>query len=162
MNIFYLHTDPRVAARYHNDKQVVKMILESAQMLSTAHRELDDDVDDILYRSTHKNHPSTKWARENITNYMWLYFLFEALCDEYTHRYGKVHLTDKKLRNILQHNPKNISPDSSFIQPPQCMPDEYKIEGNSVKAYRNYYMGEKSGFAKWSKRRKPLWWKNET
>jgi len=162
VNIFYLHTDPRVAARYHNDKHVVKMILESAQMLSTAHRELDDNVDDILYRSTHKNHPSTKWARENITNYMWLYFLFESLCDEYTHRYGKVHLTDQKLRDVLQHNPKNISPDSSFIQPPQCMPDEYKVEGNSVKAYRSYYMGEKSGFAKWTKRRKPLWWKNET
>jgi hypothetical protein len=158
VNIFYLHADPRVAARYHNDKHVVKMILESAQMLSTAHRELDDDVDDILYRSTHKNHPSTKWARENITNYMWLYFLFEALCDEYTHRYGKVHLTDQKLRDVLQHSPKNISPDSSFTQPPQCMPEGYKIEGNSIEAYRNYYMGEKSGFAKWTKRRTPLWW----
>ena len=158
MNIFYLHRDPRVAARYHNDKHVVKMILESAQMLSTAHRELDGDVDDVIYRSTHKNHPSTKWARESYQNYMWLFDLFVALCEEYTHRYGKTHLTDTKLREVLRSAPRSIDRSRQFTQPPQCMPEGYKLEGNSIEAYRNYYMGEKSGFAKWSKRRKPLWW----
>ena len=77
---------------------------------------------------------------------MWLYFLFESLCDEYTHRYGKVHLTDQKLRDVLQHNPKNISPDSSFIQPPQCMPDEYK-ENCAIQGYWNYYTHDKRHIA---------------
>ena len=158
MNIFYLHRDPRVAARYHNDKHVVKMILESAQMLSTAHRELDGNINEDVYRATHKNHPSTIWARQSYQNYMWLFDLFVSLCEEYTHRYGKVHLTDQKLREVLRSAPRMLDRNKSFTQPPQCMPDEYKVDGNSVSAYRKYYMGEKSGLAKWSKRRKPLWW----
>lgn len=159
MNIFYLHRDPRVAARYHNDKHVVKMILESAQMLSTAHRELDgDDTFPELYRSTHKNHPSTKWARRGYQNYMWLFDLFSSLCEEYTHRYDNVHLSEVKLGNVLRSAPNNIDRSFQFTQPPQCMPDVYKVEDNSIEAYRNYYKGEKSGFAKWTKRRKPLWW----
>ena len=167
MNIFYLDKEPQIAAHYHNDKHVVKMILESARMLSTAHRELDGDddgtlydADDIIYRATHKNHPSTVWVRDNAKHYQWLYNLFESLCDEYTHRYGKEHLTDSKLREILRFQPFFIDTNKRFTQPPQCMPDEYKVDGNSVAAYRNYYMGEKSGFAKWSKRQTPPWWNN--
>ena len=101
MNIFYLDSRPHVAAKDHCDKHVVKMILESAQMLCTAHRELDGDVPDVFYKSTHKNHPSTIWARSKAGNYRWLYDLFVSLCDEYTYRYGKVHLSDKKFRASL-------------------------------------------------------------
>ena len=90
---------------------------------------------------------------------MWLFDLFVSLCEEYTHRYDKVHLTDQKLREVLRSAPRMLDRTKQFTQPPQCMPDEYKVDGNSVAAYRKYYMGEKSGFAKWSKRRKPLWWK---
>lgn len=156
MNIFYLDSRPYVAAKDHCDKHVVKMILESAQMLCTAHRELDGDVPDVFYKSTHKNHPSTIWARSKAGNYRWLYDLFVSLCDEYTYRYGKVHLSDKKFRASLLSHPRNIS-FGDYIQPPQCMPDEYKCD-DSVTAYRNYYMGDKAYFAKWSKRDKPNWW----
>ena len=55
MNIFYLSHDPEEAAQYQYNKHVVKMILESAQLLCTAHRELGND--DVPYKSTHKNHP---------------------------------------------------------------------------------------------------------
>ena len=156
MNIFYLDKDPIIAAQMSCDKHVVKMILESAQMLCTAHRELDGDVPDVFYKSTHKNHPSTIWARSKAGNYRWLYDLFVSLCDEYTYRYGKVHLSDKKFRASLLSHPRNIS-FGDYIQPPQCMPDEYKCD-DSVTAYRNYYMGDKAYFAKWSKRDKPNWW----
>mgnify|MGYP001253675931 FL=1 len=162
MNIFYLDSRPNVAAKEHCDKHVVKMILESAQMLCTAHRELDGDVPDVFYKSAHKNHPSTIWARSKAGNYRWLYDLFVSLCDEYTYRYGKIHLSDKKFRKSLLNHPVNI-PFGEYEQPPQCMPDEYKCD-DSVVAYRNYYMGEKYGFAKWSKRDPPDWWmtKGET
>ena len=111
------------------DKHVVKMIIESAQMLSTAHRELDCNLNnnDKLYKVAHKNHPSTKWVRENSAQYMWLYDHFVALCEEYTHRYGKTHMTDTKLRKILSQLPSTIDQNKHFNQPPQCMPDEYKI-----------------------------------
>ena len=159
MNIFYLSKDPTRAAIYHNDKHVVKMILESAQLLSTAHRILDNVQDSCLYKTTHKNHPSAIWTRANINNYQWLYELFCSLCDEYTHRYNKKHLTDVKLRNILKQAPMNISKDA-FIQPPQAMPDHYR--GNdSVAAYRKYYQTDKKHLANWTKRSVPDWYLGE-
>lgn len=157
MNIFYLSTDPVVAAEYHNDKHVVKMILETAQLLCTAHRILDNIKDPSpLYKATHKNHPSAVWARSNINNYQWLYNLFCSLCDEYTFRYGRVHLTDSKLRDILKQAPMNISTDA-FFQPPQAMPDSYR-GADSIEAYRKYYISGKNHLAKWTKRPVPDWY----
>ena len=156
MNIFYLDGDPTVCASLHCDKHVVKMILESAQMLSTAHRELDGDrfADQMgMYKKAHLNHPSTKWVRETHKNYRYLYKLFVALCDEYTYRYGKVHLTDKKLRHVLRANPMNI-PVYPMTKMPQCMPD-YCKQHDSIKAYHKYYRNEKKSFAKWTKRPVP-------
>ena len=72
MNIFYLDEDPFEAARLQYNKHVVKMILESAQMLCTAHHHYESSVD-IPYKKAHYNHPSTKWTRENASNYSWLY-----------------------------------------------------------------------------------------
>ena len=159
MNIFVLDKDPRIAAQMMCDKHVVKMILESAQMLCTAHRELqpEHDVPDVFYKSTHKNHPSSKWVRQGIWHYRWLYQHFCALCDEYTYRYGKKHLTDTKLRDLLFHPPRNIRHFAWFDPPPQCMPEEYQCD-DTVEAYRNYYKKEKADFAKWTKRNEPEWW----
>lgn len=160
MNIFYLDKDPVKAAQYSCDKHVVKMILESAQMLCTAHRVLDGDerADELfMYKKAHVNHPSTIWVRDNVHNYWWLYRLFEALCDEYTYRYGKGHMTDLKLRDTLRKPPMNIPVNKKFYQPPQCMPDQYKGE-DSVEAYQKYYMGEKSSFSVWKKRPTPTWY----
>ena len=164
MNLFYLHPDPTIAAQMMCDKHVLKMILETAQMLSTAHRELDgDDVPDVLYKATHKNHPSSKWVRASAANYAWAYDHFVALCDEYTHRYGKTHLTDKKLRGALSAPPRGIQCDSlAPVPPPQCMPDEYQ-QADTVEAYRAYYQSpDKQRFAAWAKSRPaPDWYKFE-
>lgn len=158
MNLFVLDTDPYKAAQYHCDKHVVKMILETAQMLSTAHRELDGDenVDPTFYRKTHKNHPSAKWIRETNNNYTWAWCLLEGLCKEYTFRYGKIHATENKLLSKLYRLPNKIEVGYKTLQP-QCMPDEFKCY-DVVQAYRNYYIGSKAGFAKWKIRDIPFWW----
>jgi len=141
MNIFYLHPDPYEAAAYHYDKHKVKMILEAAQMLCTAHHHYDNG-DNVPYKKAHYNHPSTIWARTNCFNYVWLYDYMMALGYEYTRRYNKKHLSITKCELALNSLPPGI-PTESFTQPPQCMPDEYKVEGNSVKAYWNYYINDK-------------------
>lgn len=162
MNIFYLDKDPVVAAQMQCDKHVVKMILESAQMLSTAHwiLESDNPLNESLglYKPTHKNHPSTKWARSSAENYFWLYNHFVALCDEYTYRYDKVHLSDKKLRGALLHLPMKIS-NAQFDAPPLAMPDEFKAI-DAVQAYRAYYQSKQDAFKMtWTRREKPEWFK---
>ena len=160
MNIFYLHDDPYIAAQFHCDKHCVKMILESAQLLSTAHRLLDGgEKADLrhLYKSFSPKHPSAIWVRESHSHYTWLYDLMEALCDEYTRRYEKIHAVESTgLLSRLLTSPANI-PLVPFTPPPQCMPDEYKTE-NTIQAYRNYYHGDKARFAEW-RLGKPAWWK---
>jgi len=153
MNIFYLDKDCVTSAKYHTDKHVVKMILEYSQLLCTAHRLLDTNVDDRLYRATHKNHPSAKFVRYTNSNYMFVYNMFVALCDEYTYRYGKVHLTDTKLRKLLKTPPKNI-PVGKMTRIPQAMPDEFKC-CDSIIAYRNYYRTAKQHLHTWTKRDVP-------
>jgi len=164
MNIFYLSDCPEQSAKDHCDKHVVKMILETAQLLSTAHRVLDGDgyADNMgLYKTTHKNHPSAVWVRSNKQAYDWTYMLLVHLCEEYTRRYHKEHKTSRLIPWLLVA-PENIEPESweqpkVFNPPPQCMPDEYKCL-NSVDAYRNYYKGEKAYFAKWNYSQVPQWW----
>ena len=169
MNIFYLHTNPKIAARMHNDKHCVKMILESGHMLSTAYRMThqytkEDGLIKFIpmgekynnvYKIAYANHPSTKWVRQSLENYVWLYNLFTSLCDEYTHRYDKIHMTDTKLRELLKQPPQFLE-SKGFTPPPQCMPDEYK-NLDTVKAYRQYYLGEKKDFLNYTKREKPEW-----
>ena len=123
MNIFYLHPNPQTAARMHCDKHCVKMILEYAQLLSTAHRVLDgDDANPNLYKIAHKNHPSTIWTRSSKQHYKWLFRWFRKLNIEYGIRYGKVHKSWEKLNGILKFPPKSIK-DNGWVAPPQCMPD---------------------------------------
>jgi hypothetical protein len=177
MNIFYLHNDPKTCAELHNDKHVVKMILEYAQLLSTAHRFIDgipsidrgtrtgrqrtsyilsDSRDSVLYRATHINHPSAIWVRHSYENYEWLYKLFIAVLNEYTHRYSKVHAT-ARLIDALAAPPIHIPKGVGFTEPTPAMPDEYKITGNSVRSYINYYVGAKKHLASWKKRQTPEW-----
>jgi hypothetical protein len=146
MNIFYLDSDPVKAAQVQYNKHVVKMILESAQMLCTAHHHytelLSQDDSYIPYKKAHYNHPSTIWCRENSEQYLWLYNHMIALGNEYTKRYNKIHLTITKCADILQATPAGI-PLGIFEEPPQCMPEQYKVAGCSVTAYWNYYEQEK-------------------
>lgn len=151
MNIFYLDKSPNRCAEYHNDKHVVKMILESAQLLCGAHWMTGGEAP---YKLSHKNHPCAIWVRADLNNYMWLCHLGMELCCEYTERYGKIH----KTANIIDwcfHNPPHI-PNVEFSHPPLAMPEEYK-EACHVQSYRNYYMGEKRSFCKWTARAEPSW-----
>jgi hypothetical protein len=178
MNVFYLDKNPLDAAQYHCDKHVVKMIIEYAQLMSTAHRILDgelyndktangrnikrwrlkDEREGHLYKASHINHPSAVWCRASAENYFWLFELFMNLCEQYTIRYGKVHKT-QELMNQLIEVPKNIA-HSGFTEPPPAMPDYCKIKNNSVASYRKYYIEEKKRFATW-KTSTPKWFLKE-
>ena len=151
MNIFYLCRDVHLCAQMLCDRHVVKMILEYAQILCTAHYVLDKEI--VGYKPTHVNHPSTKWCREGLGNYMWLYNMFIATLNEYTYRYGKVHKSSE-LVEVLQTPPDNI-PLRAFEEPPQAMPEEYKSVRGSIDAYRNYYAYGKAHLHAWKRRPTP-------
>ena len=186
MNIFYLNNDPKICAEMHLDKHVVKMILEYAQLLSTAQRVLDGTVstrlsksgrkqqyyplagerDNFLYSATHVNHPSAVWVRHSYENYEWLYKLFIALLDEYTHRYGRIHAT-ARLIDALYTPPNHIPKGIGFTEPTPAMPNEVKVlrevatdryEIDSIESYHKYYIHNKVHIAKWTKREIPLWY----
>ena len=157
MNIFCLDENPKKAAQMMCDKHVVKMILESAQLLCTTHRELDPSAnimpnyDKVLYKSTHKNHPSAIWARASAYNYVWLYRHFVALNDEYKLRYNKKnnHKSFDRLNELLKHVPNNAPLNKIGTLPTPAMPDYCKINGDVVASYRKYYINEKKDFATW-------------
>jgi len=174
VNIFYLDQKPETCAKLHCDKHVCKMIIEYAQLMSTAHRTLDgvqytdktannrnikrwrlssDNEEAVLYKASHINHPSNIWTRESKANYIWLYTMWIELCKEYTHRYGKTHLTEEKLGALLAKVPNNI-PDVPMTTLPQAMPDDVK-EADPIKAYKSYYRNYKKDFAKWTGRAVP-------
>jgi hypothetical protein len=151
------------------------MILEYAQLLSTAHRVLDgtllvgisdkgrkstswilpDNRNDILYKATHLNHPSAVWVRQSDKNYSWLFDMFEALLEEYTYRYGKTHAC-QRLVWALEVRPNNISR-GNFTEPTPAMPDQYKVDNDSVQSYKNYYLGDKTRMFAWKNRQTPTW-----
>ena len=182
MNIFYLDKDPIKAAKQSCDKHVVKMIVESAQMLSTAHRMIDgtqytgktktgrnikrwrhpnSNMDNVLYKACHTGHPSTLWVMENAYNYHWLYKHMIALNDQFKLRYGHVkdHSTITLLKEILMYPPKNISLNKLPTDPTPAMPDDCKIPGDVVGSYRKYYIEHKRSFASWkSPGKMPTWY----
>ena len=185
MNIFVLDTDPVKAAQQHCNKHVVKMIIESAQILSTAHWAMWEKmkkpdieggrknlqawlrvhVPDSLqapYSMTHANHPCTIWSQEVWGNYMWLSIHGLALCEEYTRRYGKIHKSHAVHRWLNRKIPptfeKSLDNPVAITPFAVCMPEQYKVPGDPVQGYRNYYKGEKSRFAKWPEDRVPSWW----
>ena len=158
MNIFALSSCPRKSAEMQCDKHIVKMILETGQILSTVHRQYGSD-DDRLYKSTHTKHPSTLWAGACEINYDWLYQHFVALADEYMFRYGREHLTFTKLQDILFKAPRGMQI-GTFTLPTPAMPDDCKIAGDVVASYRKYYQTKQDKFKMvWTKRSIPNWFK---
>lgn len=177
MNIFYLDTDPKTCAEMHLDKHVVKMIIEYAQLMSTAHRMLDGapyidktangraikrwrlegENETVMMKASHVNHPSAVWTRATQENYVWLYRMWYYLCKEYTHRYGKIHAVETRMINALYLPPNNIQK-CKFYPPTPAMPDIYKVKNDSLMSYQRYYVGAKSTFAKWTKRNVPNWY----
>ena len=176
MNIFVVDEHPVRAANQMIDKHVVKMILESGQMLSTAHRVLDgdeyydktkngrrikrwrlsDEREERLWKASFVNHPCTRWVMESLSNYRWLSVHGLALAREYTRRYGRTHASESLMEYLLTKSPINIT-DRGLTKFAQAMPEQYKNE-SAVSAYRAYYMGEKYRFAKWTKAPIPEWW----
>lgn len=154
MNIFVLSKDPKQAAKWHVDKHIVKMPLETAQILCTVRRQYGDQ--NVPYKSTHEHHPCCKWAAESAENYVWLCILGIELCGEYRHRYGKTHKCEVIIENCLSKIPKRIANKgrTPFVQ---AMPTHCKMD-DPVLAYRNYYITEKSHLASWKNRNIPDWW----
>ena len=184
MNIFYLDENPVVAAEWMVDRHVVKMILESAQLLSTAHRILDgkeiqlevdilqedgsvktrkkkwwllkDAREEVIYSATHINHPSAVWARSSIENYNWLVDHFFALMQEYTYRYDKQHKCFGEISYMLQSPPKKLE-EFDMTKMPSCMAEEYIISEDPITNYRNYYKAGKKHLHNWKRRNPPEW-----
>ena len=175
MNIFYLDKNQKTCAEQHCNKHVVKMILEYAQILSTTHRLLDGIktveikpsgkvsvkyvmatvvLEELLYKTTHQNHPSTVWVRQSSQHYEWLYGLFVSLLDEYTHRYGKIHKT-ARLVPALEKLPSNLA-DNGWSEVALAMPEAFKEE-DAVVSYRNYYKLGKSELLDYKNREAPAW-----
>ena len=182
MNVYVLDADPVLAAQMQCDKHVVKMVLETAQLLSTAHRVLDGklvvqksktgrresvyvledpEAESKMYRATHANHPCAKWLMASVSNYNWLYRHFEGLCDEYKFRYGKVHSCDSKLRGVLDDLPTNLSDvgPTAFALAMKAHPECIHPE-DTVRSYREYYRTKVGNFKMvWTKREVPAWFK---
>ena len=158
MNIFFLDFNTKKCAQYHCDKHVVKMILETAQLLCGVHHVTNQVIDHIPYKLSHKNHPCAIWSRESLPNYLYLCDFGLELCKEYTYRYGRRHKSQDVIEWCITNKP-NIS-DTEFTEPPKAMPDEYKVN-NVIESYRNYYIGAKKDFAKWKNRNIPEWFSNK-
>jgi hypothetical protein len=131
------------------DKHVVKMVLESAQMLCSIR-------EDAPYKRAYYNHPCTIWSRASKKNYLWLYDHAKEIANEYYVRYNKIH----KSEDVLDWCFRNIDScvfTGEVLDIPLCMPDQYKVIGDPVTSYRNYYLGEKLKFAKWPVGKIPVW-----
>lgn len=134
MNIFFLSRDPVEAAQLQHNKHVVKMTLETAQLLSCAHHCFGSTAP---YKKTHENHPTSLWVRSAKAHYEWAYEHLKALSDEYTRRYGRIHKTWTTCAEPLKALPPGI-PDVPWEDPPQCMPEAFH-NADTLKAYNDYY-----------------------
>tara|TARA_Y100001972_G_scaffold127222_1_gene183395 strand:- start:1143 stop:1730 length:588 start_codon:yes stop_codon:yes gene_type:complete len=184
MNFFYLDESPFKSIEYHCDKHVVKMPTEYKQMLSTAHRVLDGEMyydktkngrkikrwkhpdrkmNRDLYLAGHVNHPTNIWLRECTENYMLMFTYYKLICDEYTHRYGKEHGA-KENWWIFRNPPKNMPSLGKTTPVPQAMQafPECMVKGDSVQAYRNFYVTAKRSFATWKERPIPKWYMTQS
>ena len=176
-----------MAAKYHCDKHVCKMILESGQMLSTAHwvawldilgksrkdfklvRDMKQYLSENVPKEcqppwslTHAEHPCSVWVRQTTSNYYWLARLMENLLLEYSRRYdNKQHKSIPVQKWLFENLPPEIS-DLPLTDHPICMPDDYKVSDDPIQCYREYYLKDKVRFAKWKTGNVPPWWKTHT
>lgn len=161
MNLFFLHDDPRQAARDHADKHVGKMLLEACQMMSTAVRKHGFDGG---YASAYVNHPMTKWVGQSYEHADWTLTYATELAKEFVHRYGHSHKSTFLLPTLSMAIAE-VMPSRGWRNPPRCMPNEYKIDYDTyagdvpchVASYRDYYRDAKSHIHKWTNRPIPTW-----
>lgn len=156
MNIFVTDSRPLICAEQHCDVHLRNMIVETAQILSTAHVELDGIQ--VAYKSTHKNDPSCVWVRSDYKNYRWTSALLYFLLKEYKGRFGKEHKTSQHFA-ALATPPRNITGSrinsKGFMSPENfvmAMPEEFKQESVET-SYRDYL---NTKFAEWRSRERPM------
>lgn len=155
MNIFVLDNDPKISARFMCNQHCGKLLIESAQMLCSAHA-----PGTAPYRRTHYNHPCSKWTRASIDNYSWLCEHALELSLEFERRYGKVHKTESTVIWCCENVPD--LPRAGLTPFALAMPDEFK-SADPVASYRTYYLNVKSKFAKWHPRAAPpAWWPDKS
>jgi len=175
MNIFALHSSPKITAQWHVDKHVVKMILETTQLLTNCYYKScelvgseqteEEIIEDVFtgfprerpYKPTHMNHPCTLWAADCKENWEWLLRLGQELCQEYTFRYGKQHACSPLLQWMSHHHP--VLPESltGSTTPFVCvMPDKYKLTESPIRNYRLYYTFGKTEIHSWKDREIPF------
>lgn len=153
MNVFFLDRDPATAARLHSDQHVVKMVLETAQILcAVLHRYGIASP----YRPTHARHPSVLWTGDSLAHWHWVRRLGLELGLEYTFRRDRVHASAEVIAGLPESPP---IPDRGWVDPPLAMPDSYRGD-DAVAAYRSYYRAEKAVFpgkgpATWGRRGRP-------
>ena len=166
MNIFFLSYLIEEAARAHFNKHIVKMVLETCQLLSAAHWVLDPAnatklfATERLMRATHAKHPCAVWVRSHVNNYRWLSLLGLALCSEYTRRFSpsgeeRRHKLEPMLRFLAANEPGGLPTDAAKLnvhgltEPVQCMLPPYRVPGDAVAAYRAYYQGAEKQALRW-------------
>ena len=187
MNIFLLSLNPEEAAEFHCDKHVIKMILETTQLLYMCWAYFDENNwrDNLEIQLTenktmkemkennqkvnfstykcgkgHMNHPCSKWLRESSQNYKWLCELGLKLCEEKAHRWpkNKKHGSQGHLEVLSNNIPKGLK-DLETNSYALAMPEECKLD-NAVESYRKYYILHKQHIYKWTNRKNPFWIKN--
>jgi hypothetical protein len=158
MNIFVLNTNQMASASDLCDQHVVKMPIETAQMLCSAHHVLDNTVN-APYKNTHVNHPCTIWTRTSLNNYLWLVQYGLEMCYEYSYRYGsnKQHKAQKVIEWCRDNVPVNFS-SLELTEFALAMPDIYKVDGDAIQSYRRFYLYDKVKFARWKYTKQPKWW----
>lgn len=171
MNIFVLDENPVKAAQFCCDKHIVKMPTETAQMLcyvaarhnasqdwsTFPRRKENGEADPYKVTGSHRKHACTLWAGSTYDNWQWLVTHGIALCEEYTFRYGKRHGAEDIIHWCVSHAARPIFGD--LLPFAQCMPDDYRVSDDAVRAYRTYYLNDKVSFARWREPRKPPeWW----
>lgn len=148
MNIFYTNTDPYLAADEHCNVHQVKMILEYAQLLSTAHHVTGSGTAD-MYKPTHVNHPGAVWVRSSVNHYDWVLSCWLHLLNSFVGRTGKRHKSADMIPELLWFPEL---PGDDFTPPPQCMPDHHR-QSDPCLAYQSY-LNEK--FQEWIDRPRPM------
>ena len=152
MNIFFLDENLTLCAQYHCDRHVVKMILESTQILCTV---LHTHGVDAVYRPTHLKHPCVLWAGKSLDNWLWLKELVVELNQEYQYRFK--HSESHRSAIVASELPCPPLPSLGITERPQTMPEQYRVQGDPIAAYRQFYLGEKAHLLKYSRRTVPSW-----
>jgi hypothetical protein len=173
MNIFFLDVVLALSALYHGNKHVVKMPLESVQLLYTAKWMLEPDGEwqasapwnkaktSRGYRKTHYNHPLAVWVRESLANYLYCADYALALCAEYSKRFKNKTLHVEQHAQWLKQNPPANLPDIGLTPIPLCVGDKTPVReadlATVVERYRQYYRDTKRNIAKYPYSTVPEW-----